>query len=73
MKLGEKFDTRKKILVNGSQLAHELGVSGNYVYALRRAMGLTGRSRYMRLEVVLAWLESHPNFTVRGAYEDAAD
>jgi hypothetical protein len=73
MKTGEKLEKPKKILANGAQLADELRVSANYVYALRRAMGLTRRSRYMRLEVVLAWLESHPGFTVRGTYEDAAD
>ena len=68
MKTGDN-DTRKQILLNGAQLAAEMGVSPNYVYALRRAMGLTGRSRFMRLEVVLAWIEAHPEFTIRNAYE----
>jgi hypothetical protein len=69
MKIVEN-DTRKQILLNGAQLAAEMGVSPNYVYAVRRAMGLTGRSRFMQIEVVLQWLKDHPEFTIRNAYAD---
>ena len=73
MKTGERFEMRSKVFANGVQLASELGVSTNYVYALRRAMGLTGRSRFIRRELVVEWLAAHPELTVRSGYENSQE
>jgi hypothetical protein len=52
----------------GAQIADDLGVSTTYMSALRHAMGLHGKTRYMELDVVRRWLRNHPEFKVQDVY-----
>jgi hypothetical protein len=67
----KKYDRNRRkagLLKDGTQIARELGVSGTFVCAVRHAMGLHGKSRFMDLEAVRVWLRDHPEFKIRDFY-----
>ncbi len=61
-------DKPKPILRTGVQIAAEMGFSTTYMSAVRHAMGLHGKSRFMLLEQVRDWLLAHPEFKVEHVY-----
>ena len=64
----KKQRNQNMLLQTSKQICAVLGVSGTYMSAVRHAMGLHGKSRYMELEIVRLWLREHPGFMVRDVY-----
>jgi hypothetical protein len=60
---GSQFALR---LQNGKKTAQILGVSGAYLSAVKRAMGMSGT--WMDPAAIRSWILAHPDFRVSDVY-----
>lgn len=59
------MEATETYLVDTREAAKKLGVSRTYIAALKKAVGCGGSHRF-KLSWLTDYLDSHPNFRIRG-------